>query len=228
MKFAVISDIHSNLDYLNTVLRAIKEHGIREVLCAGDLIGYYNSPNEVIELLRNENIPCIKGNHEKYVLGELSFDQSKEAAYGITRHRSQLTVENSEFLHHLPDHREVAFGTSVAFLTHALPGDPEAYLYEARSIDRASIRQFDFYLFGHTHIPMIAYHYGTCLVNPGSVGQPRDRTTRPSFAVVDFSNQSASIVKVEVDVAKYTAKLRQLKLENSLIDILEREKDGTN
>ncbi|MCF6339850.1 MAG: metallophosphatase family protein [Sulfurimonas sp.] len=228
MKIALISDIHSNLYYLEEVLKEIESEQVDSIYCLGDLVGYYDKPNEVIELMIKKNITCVKGNHEKYLLGELEYDKNNEDIYGIEKQRNILTTDNYTFINNLPDNIEINIDSKKFYFTHSLPDDTVKYVYDLKILDKSLLTKYDYYCFSHTHIPIISYQYGTCIVNTGSVGQPRDYTRKPSFVIIDLEQDSVILKKVNIDYKKYSNKLRKDKYNESLIKILNRGKNEKN
>ena len=225
MRVAFLSDIHANFFYLQTVLTQMEKHAIDQIYCLGDLVGYYDQPNEVIDLVREKGIQCIKGNHEKYLLSELKYDKAKENIYRIQIQRASMSRDNMNFLATLPDSMDLVLGNRRFYLTHSLPGDPLTYAYDVEKLDRDFFSKYDFYCYGHTHIPMIKYAYGTCIINPGSVGQPRDYTGQPSCCIVDLENNVNYLLKVAVDNSVYSMQLKTGKVDESLIKILNRTRN---
>ena len=229
MKIALISDIHSNLYYFEEILKAIeKEVLVDNIYCLGDLVGYYDEPNQVIELIKQKNIKCIKGNHDKYLLGELSYDLNRDEIYGIKKQRELLSNENLEFLRNLKDEVVLEINNKKIYMTHSLPNDCEKYLYNLDNLNLEFLKEYDYYFFGHTHIPIVTYHYGTCIVNPGSVGQPRDYTKQSSCALIDFDLEEVKIKKIDQDFDIYTKELKNEQYAVQLIDILKRGKNEEN
>jgi putative phosphoesterase len=222
MKIALISDIHSNLYYLKESLSLIEEEGVNEIYCLGDLVGYYDSPNEVIETCIRNNIKAINGNHEKYILGNISYNSAKESAYRIKNQIECLTRENISYLENLPDFMELTIMGKKLYLTHSLPNNCRDYIYDIRELDGHLLSKYDYYCFGHTHKPLINFHYGRCILNPGSIGQPRDYSKKPSYIVIDFSSESIRLVKVNVDCDNYVKGLQENGYDSSAVDILRR------
>lgn len=224
MKVAVISDIHSNYYYLNSVFKAINQHDVDEIYCLGDMVGYYDQPNETIDFLRSNNIKCIKGNQEKYLLDEINYDISKEDIYRIKIQKKTLNSNNIKFLEGLPEFIEEKLANNLFYFTHSLPKDSLTYIRNIDQLDFLKQSKFNFYCFGHTHIPFLLYHYGVGIINPGSVGQPRDYTGKPSYAIVDLDQTMSFLIKVKVNNDKYSQKLKSINIPDYLIDILNRTK----
>ena len=145
MKIVFISDIHSNFEYLTTVLEKIDKLSVDKIYCLGDLINYYDKPNEVIDLIRKKQIQCIKGNHDKYLLSELPYKQERGLYYGIQRHLEIIRPDNIDYLKSLPDDLVVEHKSYLFYLTHSLPGNCETYLTELDQLDREFINKYDFY-----------------------------------------------------------------------------------
>ena len=224
MKIALISDIHSNLFYLQEVLKRVKKEKVNAIYCLGDLIGYYDKADEVVALLRENNIQSVKGNHEQYLLGISDYNRDNEHIYGIENQKSILSEENMEFLRNLPESLEVSIEGKKFYMTHSLPNNCLQYAYSVKDLDKKFISNYDYYCFGHTHIPMVSYQYGTCIINSGAVGQPRDYTKKPTFALVDLLKDSVTIVKVDVDENEYSKSLLEKGFSEKLIKILQRER----
>lgn len=201
MRILVISDIHANLDALQAV---IKDAGaVDAVWCLGDLVGYGPDPNECVEFIRKlPNICCIMGNHDAGVLNHINVDSfNPEARYALVWTQKRLTQENLGYLANLRD-RIVCQDVT---LTHGSPRQP---VWEYVLNIQTATQNFDFFetpfcFIGHTHLPVI-YSYidrqhlagllipepgkssvlsGRAIINPGSVGQPRDRDPRAAYAI---------------------------------------------
>jgi len=226
MKLAIISDIHSNLQYLRDVLDCIAGNDVDGIYCLGDLVGFYDKPNEVIEVIRDEGILCVKGNHDKFILSELDYDKSKESVYRIQHQRKLLTDENVSFLHDLPDELELITPEATLFFTHSMPGDASTYVYKPDMLNKEFLSNYQYYCLGHTHIPLVSVYKDTTIVNPGSVGQPRDYSTNSSYALLDIAESKTTLNSVYVDNEEYSRHLKELDYPNELIHILNRTNDG--
>lgn len=223
MKIALISDIHANAFYFKTLLENIKKEKVDKIVCLGDLIGYYNAPNEVINICRDNNIICIQGNHEEYILGTLKYRKEKENIYNIEEHKKILSIENHIFIEQMPRELVIEYEGITMYCTHALPDNSAKYLYSPNEMIDKYIKGYDYYCSGHTHIAYIQYKKGTCLINPGSIGQPRDYSTIPSYALINMKSRDVTIKKIEVDVEAYVKDLREESMNKELIDILMRK-----
>ncbi len=211
-KFAVISDVHANLEALEAVLRETRG---MDTICLGDLVDYGANPNEVVGLIRGGGIRTVQGNHDwAAATGDTSLFNPRAAMSSIWT-RKHLTAENLDYLGALaPDSRSPFEGTR-AYFTH---GSPDDRLWEY--VDpRTHSALFDHYLtklgvglmgLGHTHIPYVWKEGRGAVFNPGSVGQPRDGDPRASFAIlsVDGAEVEVGIRRVGYDVEKAAAKIR--------------------
>ncbi|MEW5805921.1 MAG: metallophosphoesterase family protein [Acidobacteriota bacterium] len=231
MKYFLLSDIHSNLEALDAVLENARSRGEGEFVVLGDIVGYGANPNEVIARVRDlKPIVMIRGNHEKVIAGweeEDEFNAAAQAAVKWTQ--DSLTEENRDFIRSLPGgpigiHDEV-------LASHGTPIDEDDYLfseYDAMNI----FKKIDFRIcfFGHTHFPMVfaldgetLYYYSPgkgnvkvkieeglrYLINPGSIGQPRDRIPDASYAIYESESKMVSFIRVPYDVDKAKAKILQ-------------------
>eukprot|EP00752_Nemacystus_decipiens_P013714 g12167.t1 len=236
MRTAIISDIHGNLDALSVVLTDIEMRGADRIVCLGDIIGYGPNPLECLDLVREKCEFAMMGNHDFAVLYEpTSFNTTAEQAAFWTRKQfeqepdSELRKERYEFLGNLLV-RKWEEGT---LYVHASPRRPiNEYIFpddvisapnKMNSIfDRIEERCF----VGHTHVTGIftnepdfyppadlgeAYQWGSdekVVVNPGSVGQPRDRDPRASYALMD--EEKIEFVRLEYDINAVVEKVKAI------------------
>ena len=224
MKIALISDLHANNDYLQAVSLSLKSHNPDFLYCLGDLVDYYDAPDRVIDWCIAHQAITLKGNHDKFILGELEPDPANLRFYRLEEQRNVLQSHHYEFLRALPDYIEVSHEGFHFYMTHSLPGDCTSYLRDPAQLDRGFLRNYDFYCFGHTHIPLIQACYGTTLINPGSIGQPRDYTTQPSFAIVDLAQGITSLHRVAVDVEGFCRRMAKEGVDEKMRNILRRDK----
>lgn len=182
-RYALLADIHSNFVALEAVLAQIDGEGVDAIICAGDIVGYNSQPNQVVDEFRRRAIACIRGNHDEAVLLPMQEQAMNSLAAAAVRWtRRQLTGENTGFLDSL--RHTITVGDFAVY--HGSPFDPYEYIYEDQVDERlakASGRRFT--VLGHTHVPFIRHVSGTSVINPGSVGQPRDGDARASYAIVE-------------------------------------------
>ncbi len=213
MRVGIISDIHANIHALKEVDRKLKEEGVDEVWCLGDTVGYGAFPNECLDWVRENCSIVLLGNHELVVLGY--YDESllnEYAAASLIWTKERLRAENVEYLKKL----SVQHLTDCCQLVHDTPESPGSMKYILSKNDAyyALLKQLrSLCFFGHTHIPA-AYRLwgpevdkvsanplyvraGRYLINPGSVGQPRDKDPRASFGIVDLESKSFKLYRVE-------------------------------
>ncbi|MHB1036530.1 MAG: metallophosphoesterase family protein [Pirellulales bacterium] len=211
MKRALISDIHSNLESLGVVLADIRQQGITEIYCLGDLVGYGPNPREVIDLVMKCDV-CLLGNHDQGALFDPDgFNTGAERAIFWTRRQLEIQVGNPadvarrwDFLGELPRSRR----DNSFFFVHGSPRNPlNEYvfpedIYNQRKMEKcfSLIEQYCFQ--GHTHVPgvftqslnffspeEVSYQYRLTdekvMINVGSVGQPRDGDPRACYVVIE-------------------------------------------
>lgn len=224
MKIGLISDIHANLTALQAVLPQLQDCDV--VLCAGDIVGYYAQPNEVCHVLRANNILCVRGNHDAYVLGALTPAPSKREAYRTDCMREVLTDENRQWPAALPVERHLHYDDVNFWLRHASPWDEETYLYpDSVRLQDVSLEAGTVLVVGHTHHPLRYDVKGGVLVNPGSVGQPRDWNPAASFATFCTESRKTDFHRVSYDVSLVQEQLRQQNWPESSISILSRQRE---
>lgn len=243
--YAVISDIHGNFEALQAVLRDLPE-AVERVYCLGDVIGYGASPNECCDAVREMEMPTITGNHDLAVT-DLSTDLAwfnPVAARAVLWTREQLTDENAAFLRDRPRMMQ----TRDALFVHGSLRDPDEYIInkvsarENLALLKSEYQNVPVCFFGHTHVKAVApdppeekdshaldlSDGGPYLVNPGSVGQPRDGDTFASYVLAEPSGSANGKVPgplvayrfVEYDIEKAQARIRAAGLPGMLADRL--------
>ncbi len=195
-RYAVISDIHSNHVALMRVLEEIDMEGVDEILCAGDIVGYNSQPNQVIDEFRKRHITSIMGNHDAAAISpNLGSRMNSLASEVIRWTQHQLSPDNAHFI--------ASLGTSLLLdelaIYHGSPLDPDEYVYEEQVDEKlALVSGKDVTVMGHTHVPFVKRISGAVVINPGSVGQPRDGDARASFAIL--RGKAATITRVHYDI----------------------------
>jgi len=233
MRVAIFSDIHGNKYALKEALIKMEEIGIDVHIFCGDAVGYYYYHNEVIDTLRNmKNIFCVLGNHDQMFIDII--DKKKEAKsyfakYGssIEKFLNSITIENIEFLRSLPEARDILIDDMKIKIIHGSPWNPiDEYVYPSSDFKRYSEVDFDYIFQGHTHYPM-KIKQGKCeIINPGSIGQPRDGGF-PSFVVFDTSKKLFEFVSIEYDINQLSEDIQRVGGEPSyLSNVLRRPLDG--
>jgi predicted phosphodiesterase len=240
MRVAVISDIHGNLHALDAVIEALEQETLGAVWCLGDLVGYGPRPNDCCTKVAARADICLAGNHDLGVLGELPLDDfSHEAAESALWTRDVLEQQAREYLEGLES--STTLDDPPVGLYHASPRDPIwEYVLDVFSM-RASLEDTTtpLVLVGHSHVPLLgelvdgrlrAEHApdgtqvdlaaGRLLLNPGSVGQPRDGDPRAAYLVLDLDAQTASFHRVEYPVEQTQAEIRELGLPEPLAERL--------
>lgn len=215
---AVISDIHSNWQALQAVWARIHELECDEIFCLGDIVGYGARPIDCLEHLRRAEVTCIQGNHDALVAdGSLKLQFNTYSLAAVEHNRSQLSPEQLEYLNTLPTRLEPE---PRVILSHGSPDDRDRYLLYFKDFQKTTALLFreggpGLCFFGHTHhslafdgdklfpktqarVPINLQEM--MLLNPGSVGQPRDGDPRASFLYWDKEEETINFERVEYDV----------------------------
>jgi predicted phosphodiesterase len=240
MRILIISDIHANLVALETVLDDAKGK-YDTVWCLGDLVGYGPNPNECVAMVRAlPNLVCLVGNHDKAALGEIDINTfNHDARAAISWTQKTLTAESAAYLKNLPDthlHRQYT-------LVHASPRQPVwEYILDAY----IASQNFPYYktpycLCGHTHIPVIYQQEGhtamelranydeltffgekRLIINPGSVGQPRDNNPDSSYAFLELENNQWEYQRIAYDIAETQRRMTAQGMPSRLVSRLQK------
>jgi diadenosine tetraphosphatase ApaH/serine/threonine PP2A family protein phosphatase len=240
MKVAVISDIHANRQAFEATLEAIAASEAAELWCLGDLVGYGADPDACVELAREHAAVCLAGNHDLAVTGEIPLDEfSRGASLAAQWTREVMAPANIEFLAGLrPQGHEGSVG-----LYHASPRDPIwEYVLSTLLAELCLDRQTDrVCLVGHSHVALsfvrregelatgeprragtfLDIAEGEWLLNPGSVGQPRDGDPRASWLLLDLDGLTAAFMRTDYDIAGAAGAIRAARLPDSLAERLE-------
>jgi len=242
MRNAILADIHSNLEALSAVLADIERRGgVDEYWVLGDLVNYGPDPSACLDVLRNLPVTAVSGNHDLAAVGMLPIDFfNPDAAVALEWTSGQLTKDAADFLRALPLTRE----RDVFTLVHGSPRSPAAeYLLSVpQARQNFTLLPARHAFFGHTHLPAafkqspggdvdrivltpgfsLTLSGGRFMINPGSVGQPRDGDPRAACAVYDSSEGIVHFFRVEYDVKKTQSKMAAAGLPPFLISRLTR------
>jgi putative phosphoesterase len=195
MRIGVCSDIHSNRVAFEAVLADVPD--VDALVCAGDVVGYNPWPAETLELVREREIPTVMGNHDRAVAEDTTFRFNAMAKAGVEHASEQLSEEQRDWLAALPDDR-LEFDDRVK-IVHGHPDDPDHYTMPGE-FSPALLGDEDALIMGHTHVQHHEVYDEGVVVNPGSVGQPRDDDPRAAYAVLDLNDLSVEERRVEYDI----------------------------
>lgn len=198
MKLGLLGDIHGNADALKAVLIAAKALEVEQLLVTGDLVGYYFEPGAVLEMLRLWPTQVVRGNHEAMLEAareDFRFLEKIKRKYGtgVELALKQLTSEQLDDLCKLPDTRVLNVDNCRILLCHGSPSSIDQYVYRDAPksvLEGCSVKGADIVIMGHTHYQMDLIVDQTRLVNPGSVGQPRDGRPGAQWAVLDTATHN--------------------------------------
>lgn len=243
MRYLILSDMHANWDAFETVLRRARRKRYEAVLVLGDLVGYGAAPNQVVEAVRRlgPRLFTVRGNHDKVVAGIDSggnFNQTALTAAQWTTGR--LTPGNLRYVRELPrGPLKVEEGLAIC---HGSPLDEDTYVFsDVDAWEIFSRYEMPVTFFGHTHIPSLFWLEGRLLgvkalrgtsgrielspggrylINPGSIGQPRDRDPRASYMIYDSQRRVVSWYRIPYPIGDAQARIRKAGLPGSLADRL--------
>jgi len=188
MRILVISDVHSNLAALESVLDDVGHYDA--AICAGDIVGYGPNPEECVDRLYFKGFHCVLGNHDAAVATSETDWFNDDAQTAIRINRSQLSLTSLRWLGSLPTVLKLELDGIRFAVYHGSPTQPlTSYIYadDARTHADQIIQQTaaDITILGHTHIPYSVNKHDKHITNPGSVGQPRDNDPRASYALIE-------------------------------------------
>lgn len=216
MKYAIIADIHANLEALQVVLEDIKRENCTHYACLGDVVGYNANPKECLDIVRSMGMPCVKGNHDEYCSIETDLEGfNPAAAEAINWTRRHLTEEDRQWLRDMKYIRLVANFS----LVHATLDGPQRWGYVFDRLAAAAsftYQNTSVCFFGHTHVPVAfirdsVVRGGTYskfrvepgrkyFINVGSVGQPRDGNNKAAYVIYDLNEGSIELRRLDYDI----------------------------
>ena len=223
MKFAIIADIHGNLDAFQVVLEDCKKQQVTHYACLGDVVGYNANPKECLDIVRTMNMPCVKGNHDEYCSSEEHLEGfNPAAAEAVNWTRTQLSDDDRQWLRDLKYTRMVTNFTIV----HATLDGPQRWGYVFDKLAAAASFTYQntaVCFFGHTHVPVAfmkdsVVRGGTYskfktepgkkyFVNVGAVGQPRDNNPKSAYVIYDTVEGTIEIRRLDYDIAAAQKKI---------------------
>lgn len=224
LRYAIISDLHANLEATETVLKKIEESSVDQIVCLGDVVGYNANPNECSDILREMKIPTICGNHDAVACGfEEPWGFNPVALQAAMWTREELSEDNLAWLRSLKDTGR--FGPFLG--VHGSPTNRNTYLFTWEDVlphmPVVEEQGCNLCFFGHTHSPGIFSKDGVYtvdadskfvlgsdkmfFVNPGSVGQPRDGDPRAAFGLLDTETNEYELVRLHYPVKKAAEKV---------------------
>lgn len=243
MRYLILSDMHGNWEAFRAVLRWARRKRFDSRLVLGDLVGYGAAPNQVVEAVRNlgPGLHTVRGNHDKVVAEVDSGEYFNQAALAAARWtRDRLTAPNRRFVKELPQGPiQVSEGIAIC---HGSPLDEDAYVFsdfDAYTIFTTTDSPVTF--FGHTHVPSLFEMHSEgvevrllrgesgrleldpehrYLINPGSIGQPRDRDPRAAFMTYDGERRVVRWYRLDYPVEKAQRRILQAGLPEILADRL--------
>src|SRR5271170_4147381 len=240
MRYLILSDIHGNLTALDAALAAVKGKWDKS-LCLGDIVGYGPDPNEVIDRIREIGAVTIRGNHDKAGSGLANAEDFNPVARNAALWtREQLRPELREYLEKLPTGPLAVDGFTIV---HGASRDEDEYVFApAQALDSLLEALSPVTFFGHTHLqggftmrddkvgvlhfkpagenqfaPLTIEEGTTYLLNPGSIGQPRDGDTRAAFAIADLDNKLVEFWRIPYDIEAVQKRMAEAKLPEPLI-----------
>lgn len=207
MRVGLVGDIHGNDRALRAVLDAAGRAKVDRLLVSGDLVGYYFSPAQVLELLGALECTIVRGNHEAMLAvarENPEYLAAVDARYGSGLRIAiyELGPDQLDGLCGLTHPLEVEIDGMRILLCHGAPWDLDRYIYpdtDTSLVARCASSNFDMVVMGHTHYPMLRRIGSTTLVNPGSVGQPRNRQPGAAWALLDTEDRSVTFHRESYD-----------------------------
>lgn len=198
---AFISDVHGNYRALKRILDAIDSLSINKIYFLGDAIGYLPYPNETIDLLKNHNVKCIKGNHELMLLDTINANLKFKEVYKLDETKQKISDENLLFLNSWSEKIIINQGKNSLIGIHATTKNPfKGYLYPNSDLEEYSNVDYDIICMGHTHHVMKREYNKKLFINVGSVGLPRDNIKYSSFAIINIETLDSRIYRLQNDL----------------------------
>ena len=211
MKVGVFSDVHANKVALDAVLADVPD--VDAMVNAGDVVGYNPWPAECLEAVRRRDVPSVMGNHDRAVASGTAFRFNSMARAGVEYAGEELSDDQREWLADRPDSLRLFDGR--VRVVHGHPDDPDHYTYP-EEFAPSLLGEEDVLVMGHTHLQHHETYDEGVVMNPGSVGQPRDNDPRAAYAVLDLDDRSVEERRVEYDVEAVQEEVRAVGLPENI------------
>ncbi len=209
MRIGLVSDIHANLPALEAVLDDMPD--VDSVVCVGDIVGYNPWPRACLERIRELASVTVQGNHDRTVETPHRYAANRMAEAGLEHAKRELSEGQREWLAALPERATFADGRYL--LVHSHPERIDAYVYPRQFSNlRPYLDEYDGVVLGHTHIQHEARVDGRLVLNPGSVGQPRDGDPRAAYAVLDTATDEVDRRRVSYDIDRVNEEIEAVGL----------------
>jgi putative phosphoesterase len=212
MQVGLVSDIHGNRVALEAVLADMPP--VDALVCAGDVVGYNPWHGDCVDAMRERGVPTVLGNHDRAVAHDGGFAFSSAAGAGVRHARETLTDDQLAWLADLPPERTAVDGR--VRLVHGHPEDPDRYTFPEQFGPHLLGEEEEVLVLGHTHIQHHERYEEGVVVNPGSVGQPRDGDPRAAYALLDLAELTVEQRRVEYDIEAVVAAIDAAGLPASL------------
>jgi putative phosphoesterase len=218
MRLAILADIHGNADALKAALGGVAREGADALCVAGDMVGYYYHPAGVLDLLAPWKKFVVRGNHEDMLKRAITTPGyletcTKRYGQGLSIALSALSASQLDYLNDLPSFLNLDFDGVRIHLAHGAPWDTDQYIYpdapEQVWHDLAS-KEADFVVLGHTHYRLVRRSGRTVILNPGSVGQPRDGKQGAAWALIDTVSRETTLFAEPYDMEKVKAEAKRM------------------
>jgi putative phosphoesterase len=228
MKIAVISDIHGNVEALSTFFKDVDSENVDTIICLGDLVGYGPYPNEVISLIKEKHILCIKGNYDNSVVDK-EYSYIRETAlnsFSLPWTVSELTEENRLFLQNLPSNITLNVNDKKLLFVHGSPNKINEYLLKDsdNTINIMNSISEDILFCAHTHLPDMKEFNNKLYINCGSIGKPkigRPNITYCLFNIDVETGISAKMKEIPYDLKGLIKYMNDLDFPKELVQSFE-------
>ncbi len=216
MRLGLLGDIHGNAAALAAVLAAAERSSLDALCITGDFVGYYYEPDTVLAMLSAWQRHAVRGNHEDLLFESMREPQAAESykrkyGSGVEAATRRLSAAQLAYLEQLPRTLLLDLGGKTLLLGHGSPWDTDHYMYvnvDQALWDRAVEGGSDYLVLGHTHHPFAKQVGNTLVINPGSVGQPRDRRPGAAWAVLDTETGDVTHRMETYDIDSLVAQVR--------------------
>jgi predicted phosphodiesterase len=206
VKIGLLSDIHANHPALEAVLDDCPS--VDKIVCAGDIIGYNPWPAACIDRIRSVASVVVQGNHDRMIDTPQQYEHNKMAHAGLKYAEEELSSEQRAWLKRLPEQTDIADGAYRLVHSHPDPDQLDSYVTSEEFAElQPYLDEYDGLILGHTHIQHKTTIDGKLIVNPGSVGQPRDSDPTAAYAVLDTGRNTVALRRTAYDIDSVNNKI---------------------
>lgn len=224
MRVGVFSDIHGNIKAFEKCLDFLHLQKVDKLIFLGDAVGYLPFGAQVLNRLKENNVECIKGNHEAMLLGLLPVKEKNNEVYRLGQQKNKLNEDLIQYIQSWEDAVRLEVKGKKFYFVHGSPGNQlTGYVYPDTDLSPFRDIEYDVVVMGHTHYPFLREEYGKIFINPGSVGLPRDVSGYSCLAIINTDPFNVLHYRIKFDINDVVAGINPGEVHQATLERLKKD-----